>query len=100
MVGTQAHYNAMSSCANQLILLCTSSLRSLGIRQWDERLDLLVSQSKPEEAIRLGLRMLEGKAKAVQGLKGNLNQRNAQLKEKVKSCILLWSILHCYAFRK
>lgn len=86
MVGTQAYYNAISSCANQLLLLCSTSLRSLGVRQWDERLDLLVSQAKPEEAIRLGLRMMEGKAKAVQGLKGNSDQRNAQLKEKVIQC--------------
>jgi hypothetical protein len=73
----------MASCAGQLLLLCATSLRSVGLRHWDERLDLLVSQSRPEEAIHLGLRMLNGKAKAMHGLKGTPNQRKRQLRDKV-----------------
>ena len=73
----------MASCAGQLLLLCATSLRSIGLRHWDERLDLLVSQARPEEAIHLGLRMLNGKAKAMHGLKGTPNQRKRQLRDKV-----------------
>lgn len=83
MVGREAFYNSMASCAGQLLLVCSTSLRSVCVRHWDERLDLLVSQSRPEDAIRLGLRMLSGKAKAMHGLKGTPNQRKRQLKEKV-----------------
>lgn len=82
LVGTDACYNSMASCAGQLLLLCSTSLRSIGLRHWDERLDLLLSQSRPEEAIHLGLRMLNGKAKAMHGLKGTPNQRKRQLKDK------------------
>ena len=86
-MGTQAYYNSMASCSGQLLLLCSTSLRSVGLRQWDERLDLLISQSRPEDAIRLGMRMLHGKAKAMHGLKGTPNQRKRQLKDKVRNLI-------------
>jgi len=79
----EACYNSFIACANQVLLLCTSSVRSIGVRNWDERLDLLVSQSKYEDAIHLGLLMFEGKARAMQGLKGNALQRKLAIKAKV-----------------
>lgn len=74
----------MASCAGQLLLLCSTSLRSIALRHWDERLEVLSSQlHRKEDALRLGLRMLEGRAKAMHGLKGNPNQRKAAIKHKV-----------------
>lgn len=83
LVGREAFYNSMASCSGQILLLCSNSLRSIGLRHWDERLDLLVSQSRPEAAIRLGLRMLHGKAKAMQSLKGGPAHRQSVIKDKV-----------------
>ena len=90
-MGREAFYNSMASCSGQILLLCSGSLRSIGLRHWDERLDLLVSQSRPEAAIRLGLRMLHGKAKAMQSLKGSPTHRQGMIKDKVA-----YSILHVY----
>ena len=73
----------MASCSSQILLLCSGSLRSIGLRHWDERLDLFVCQSRPEAAIRLGLRMLHGKAKAMQSLKGGPAHRKIMIKDKV-----------------
>ena len=83
LVGMEACYNSFIACANQVLLLCASSVRSIGVRNWDERLDLFVSQSKYEDAICLGLLMFEGKARAMQGLKGNALQRKLMIKTKV-----------------
>ena len=83
LVGTEACYNSFTACANQVLLLCISSVKSIGVRHWDERLELLVSQLKYEEAIGLALLMFDGKAKGMQGLKGNTLQRKRLVKAKV-----------------
>ena len=84
----------MASCSGQILLLCCSSLRTIGIRNWDERLDLLISQSRPEAAIRLGLRMLRGKGKAMQSLKGSPGHRQMVIKDKVHLLSFLNSMHH------
>jgi len=74
----------MASYVGQLLLLCSTTLRSIALRNWDERLEVLSSQlHRKEDALRLGLRMLEGRDKAMHGLKGNPNQRKAAIKHKV-----------------
>lgn len=90
LVGTGALHNSLASCAGQLLLQCATSLRSIGIRSWDDRLDLLAtSQSgRIEEALRLGLRMLDGRAKAMHSIKGNLQQKRKLIKHKVIRCYL------------
>ena len=87
MVGTESFYNAFVACAGQVLLLCPNSLRSLALRTWEERLDLLMSQAKYEDALWLGLHMHSGKAKAMQGLKGNPEQRRKLLKQKEMSML-------------
>lgn len=87
LVGMEACYNSFISCGNQVLLLCISSVKSIGVRNWDERLDLFVSQSKYEDAICLGLLMFDGKARAMQGLKGNSLQRKMSIKAKVTAAL-------------
>ena len=88
----------MASCAGQLLLLCSTSLRSIALRHWDERLEVLSSQlHRKEDALRLGLRMLEGRAKAMHGLKGNPNQRKAAIKHKVYNFVLPFHIIFLYS---
>lgn len=93
LVGTESYYNSFVACNGQVLLLCANSIRSIGIRSWDERLDLLLSQSKLEAAIWLSLLMFDGRAKAMQAMKDNLQQRQTVLKTKVSNA--LYSFFHC-----
>ena len=63
MVGAGSFCNSFVSSSGQLLLLCHDSLRSLSVRTWHERIDYLVSASKYDDALRLGVDMYTGKVK-------------------------------------
>ncbi|XP_033098288.1 vacuolar protein sorting-associated protein 8 homolog [Anneissia japonica] len=75
LAGERACYQSLDTFNGQLILLGTKSIHVMTIRQWQDRIDLLVRQNKFQEALALAMSFYEGKAKAVVGLVGKQKRK-------------------------
>ncbi|KAL8564238.1 hypothetical protein ACOMHN_050849 [Nucella lapillus] len=66
--GEQACYQSVVSHGGQLFLLGTKAVHIFTLRNWKERIDVLVKTHQYQDAVALALSFYEGKAKAVVGL--------------------------------
>nr|XP_022322565.1 vacuolar protein sorting-associated protein 8 homolog [Crassostrea virginica] len=71
MAGEEACYQTVVSHNGQLLLLGTKGVFVYTLRNWRERIDVLVKQNKYNEALALALSFYDGRAKAVIGLSGS-----------------------------
>uniref|UniRef100_K1R9K0 Vacuolar protein sorting-associated protein 8-like protein n=1 Tax=Magallana gigas TaxID=29159 RepID=K1R9K0_MAGGI len=84
MAGEEACYQTVVSQNGQLFLLGTKGVYVYTLRNWRERIDVLVKQNKYNEALALALSFYDGRAKAVIGLTASSKNK----KEVVSSLML------------
>ncbi|KAL4217419.1 Vacuolar protein sorting-associated protein 8 [Mactra antiquata] len=88
--GDHACYQTVVSHGGQLFLLGTKTVHVYSLRTWRERIEVLVNESRYQDALALALSFYEGKAKAVVGLSG------PSLKKKEVVADLMLDILFQY----
>uniref|UniRef100_A0A3B3B7D2 VPS8 subunit of CORVET complex n=1 Tax=Oryzias melastigma TaxID=30732 RepID=A0A3B3B7D2_ORYME len=91
LVGEKACYQSVSSYAGQILCLGTKSAHIMTLRNWNERIDLLLKQEHFVEALGLAWSFHEGTAKAVVGLHGDPAKRKAVVSDKMVEMLLQFS---------
>ncbi|XP_069107470.1 vacuolar protein sorting-associated protein 8 homolog isoform X1 [Argopecten irradians] len=69
--GERACYQTLVSHGGQLFLLGTKTVHVYALRNWRDRIDVLVKQNRYQDALVLALSFYESKAKGVVGLVGS-----------------------------
>ncbi|XP_013387109.1 vacuolar protein sorting-associated protein 8 homolog isoform X2 [Lingula anatina] len=81
--GDSACYQSLVSYSGQLLLLGTKSVHCYTLRNWTERIDVLVRQGRTRDALSLAYSFYQDKAKAVVGLLGGLQKRRQVVADKM-----------------
>jgi len=81
--GERACYQAVVPSSGQVILLGVRAIHVLILRTWSERIDLLVRHDRYSEALSLARSFYDASARAVVGLSGNVQRRQAQVAEHI-----------------
>ncbi|XP_052813444.1 vacuolar protein sorting-associated protein 8 homolog isoform X3 [Mya arenaria] len=68
--GDHACYQTLASHENRLFVLGSKAVHVFTVRNWKERIDVLVQEQKYQDALALALSFYENKAKAIVGLSG------------------------------
>uniref|UniRef100_A0A3P9JC24 VPS8 subunit of CORVET complex n=1 Tax=Oryzias latipes TaxID=8090 RepID=A0A3P9JC24_ORYLA len=88
LVGEKACYQSVSSYAGQILCLGTKSAHIMALRNWNERIDLMLKQEHFVEALSLAWSFHEGTAKAMVGLHGDAAKRKAVVSDKMVELLL------------
>uniref|UniRef100_A0A3P9HX44 VPS8 subunit of CORVET complex n=1 Tax=Oryzias latipes TaxID=8090 RepID=A0A3P9HX44_ORYLA len=87
LVGEKACYQSVSSYAGQILCLGTKSAHIMALRNWNERIDLMLKQEHFVEALSLAWSFHEGTAKAMV-LHGDAAKRKAVVSDKMVELLL------------
>ncbi|CAG0889726.1 unnamed protein product [Cyprideis torosa] len=88
MIGERACFYSIACVGNQLLFVGRRSVHVLAVRTWTERIDHLVANRHPKEAIALAMSFYQEKGKAVVGLSGSKKKRKESVAKKLLSLIL------------